>query len=73
MPLISSNLEGREMSSELERQITCSPKVGYIVPDGGTLRPACDMEALDSVLKLLEESSISPTSRSQGCLHFESG
>ncbi len=31
------------------------------------------MEALDSVLKLLEESFISPTSRSQGCLHFESG
>ena len=35
---LSSILEG-ERSYELERQGTCSLKVGYIVPDGGKLTP----------------------------------
>lgn len=48
-------------------------KVGYIVPDGGKLTPACDMEALDQVSRLQEEAFDYPTSKSQGCLHFESG
>ena len=72
MPLIQSILEGGERSDELERQGTCSLKVGYIVPDGGKLTRACDMEALDQVSRLLEEAFDCPTSKSQGYLHFES-
>lgn len=60
-------------SYELERQGTCSLKVGYSVPDGGELTPGCDMEALDQVFRLLEEAFDYPTSKLQGFLHFESG
>lgn len=47
MPLLQLILEDRERSYEREKQQgTCSLKVGYIVPDGGKLTPACDVEAL---------------------------
>ena len=73
MPLLQSIREDHGKSYELERQGTCSLKVGYSVPDGGELTPGCDMEALDQVLRLLEEAFDDPTSKLQGFLHFESG
>ena len=56
MPLLQFIGEDHGKSYELERQGTCSLKVGYSVPDGGELTPGCDMEALDQVFRLLEEA-----------------
>lgn len=47
-------------------------KVGYLVPDGRKVTRACDMEALDRALRLVEEAFNCPTSKSHGYLHLES-